>query len=48
MWKDLTMQEKADIMKLSLANGISSLKTIREQYNKYAENTINNLIKTKN
>jgi hypothetical protein len=37
MWKDLTMQEKADIMKLSLANGISSLKTIKEQYNKYAE-----------
>ena len=34
MWKDLSMSEKSDIIRLGIKNGISDLNTIREIYDK--------------
>ena len=35
-WDQLSMKEKADYIKLSVQNGVSSLKQIRDTYNLYA------------
>ena len=35
-WDKLSMQEKAQLIKLSVDNGVSSLKQIRDTYNLYA------------
>lgn len=32
MWKDLSMSEKSDIIRLSIRNGISDLDTIKKLY----------------
>ena len=32
MWKDLTLQQKAEIMKMSVANGVTDINTIRDLY----------------
>lgn len=37
MWKDLTMSERAALIKLGVDNGVTNLKDIRDTYNKYAE-----------
>lgn len=37
MWKDLSLNEKAELIKLAVNNGITDLSTIRDTYNKYAE-----------
>ena len=37
MWKDLSMREKAALMKVAINNGIYSLEEIRDSYNSYAE-----------
>lgn len=34
-WGNLSMKEKADIMKVAVQNGITNLKDIREKYNDY-------------
>lgn len=36
-WDNLSMSEKADMMKVAVRNGITDLKTIREKYNEFAE-----------
>lgn len=36
-WNDLSLKEKADIMKVAIGNGIYSLSNIRKTYNKYVE-----------
>ena len=35
-WDKLSMQEKAQLIKLSVDNGVSSLKQIRDTYNLYS------------
>lgn len=35
MWKDLTMSERAALIKLGVANGITNLDDIRDSYNQY-------------
>lgn len=37
MWKDLTMSEKAALIKVAVANGIITLPEIRQAYNKFAQ-----------
>lgn len=37
MWNKLSMQDRAKYIQLGVANGITSLDTIKEVYNKYAE-----------
>lgn len=32
MWKDLTLQQKAEIMRMSVANGVTDINTIRDLY----------------
>lgn len=36
-WSDLTLSDKARMMKLAVSSGITDLRTIEEVYNKYAE-----------
>ena len=36
-WDNLSMLEKSEMMKVAVRNGITDLKTIREQYNEFAE-----------
>lgn len=36
MWKDLTMSEKAALIKLGVDNGVTNLSDIRDSYNTYA------------
>ena len=36
-WDNLSMQEKSEMMKVAVKNGITDLKTIREKYNEFAE-----------
>lgn len=36
-WNDLSLKEKADIMKVAIGNGIYNLSDIRKAYNEYAE-----------
>lgn len=36
-WDNLSMQEKSEMMKVAVRNGITDLKTIREKYNEFAE-----------
>jgi hypothetical protein len=36
MWNDLSMKEKAAMMKVAIKNGITNLDSIREEYNKFA------------
>lgn len=36
-WNDLSLKEKADVMKVAIGNGIYSLSDIRKAYNEYAE-----------
>ena len=36
-WNDLSMQERAEVMKLALENGIYDLDIIRKGYNEYAK-----------
>ena len=36
-WDSLSMLEKSEMMKVAVRNGITDLKTIREQYNEFAE-----------
>lgn len=36
MWNDLSMKEKAAMMKVAIQNGITNLDSIREEYNKFA------------
>ena len=36
-WNDLSMQERAEVMKLALENGIYDLNTIKEGYNEFAK-----------
>ena len=37
MWNELSMKDKADLMKLGIKNGIRDLDTIRSTYNKYGD-----------
>ena len=37
MWKDLSLKDKAELIKLAINNGITDLGIIRDTYNKYAE-----------
>lgn len=37
MWKDLTMSERAALIKLGVDNGIINLKDIRDSYNQYKD-----------
>lgn len=37
MWKDLSMKERASLIKLGVDNGIYNLNEIRDSYNQYAE-----------
>lgn len=37
MWKDLSLNEKAELIKLAVNNGITDLNTIRDTYNKFEE-----------
>lgn len=37
-WDKLSLKDKADMMKVAINNGITSLSEIKEAYNKYAEN----------
>lgn len=37
MWKDLSLNEKAELIKLAVTNGITDLSTIRDTYNKFEE-----------
>jgi hypothetical protein len=37
MWNDLTLNEKAELIKLAVNNGITDLNTIRDTYNKFEE-----------
>lgn len=37
MWKDLTMSERATLIKLGVDNGITNLKDIRDSYNQYKD-----------
>lgn len=37
MWKDLTMSEKAALIKLGVNNGIINLRDIRDSYNQYKD-----------
>lgn len=36
-WNDLSLKEKADVMKIAIGNGIYNLSDIRKAYNEYAE-----------
>ena len=36
-WNDLSLKEKADVMKIAISNGIYNLSDIRKTYNEYAE-----------
>jgi len=36
-WDNLSMLEKSEMMKVAVRNGITDLKTIKEQYNEFAE-----------
>ena len=36
-WSDLSIQEKADLMKLYVANGITNLDTMKQHYNSFQE-----------
>ena len=36
-WDGLSLQEKAEMMKVAVRNGITDLKTIKEKYNEFAE-----------
>ena len=36
-WNDLSIKEKADLMKVYIKNGISNLKIIQKHYNQFAE-----------
>lgn len=36
-WNDLSLKEKADVMKVAIGNGIYNLSDIRKAYNEYAE-----------
>lgn len=36
-WDNLSMLEKSEMMKVSVRNGITDLKTVREKYNEFAE-----------
>ena len=36
-WDNLSMQEKSEMMRVAVRNGITDLKTIREKYNEFAE-----------
>jgi hypothetical protein len=40
MWKDLSIFDKVAMMKLGVSNGITSLETIKEAYNKFGEGGI--------
>lgn len=42
MWDKLSMQQKADYIKLAVQNGVTSLSSIREVYNSYAKGGIVN------
>ena len=35
MWNELSLREKSELMKLGIKNGIRSLNTIKDTYNKY-------------
>lgn len=35
MWKDLTMKERAALIKLGVDNGVTNLEDIRDSYNQY-------------
>lgn len=37
MWKDLSLKDKAELIKLAVNNGITDLSTIRDTYNKFEE-----------
>lgn len=37
MWKDLTLQQKAEIMRMSVANGVTDINTIRDLYDGQVE-----------
>ncbi len=37
LWNSLSMKEKAEMMKVAIANGITSLPEIRQAYNKFAK-----------
>ena len=37
MWRDLTMRQKADLMKLGVQNGVTDLNQIKRIYNIYAD-----------
>lgn len=36
-WDDLSLQEKSEMMKVAIQNGITDLSTIRQKYNEFAE-----------
>lgn len=36
-WDNLSMLEKSEMMRVAVRNGITDLKTIKEQYNEFAE-----------